>query len=161
MLCLQLYYMLMNKDGCKRLQRGLPIDQLTPVSELNSTTNPKMLWWAWCPNEEADGTHNLLTQLTSGLVAEAGAEISAVCGVEETSVSVKAIGLNEVGTPAVVDAEVPKEIFRSISQIDFMQPLKNGTPSEQIAAELDTAIRVSATDCHAHYSSASLSSPCC
>jgi hypothetical protein len=59
----------------------LPKGRMTAVAELDSSTNPKTLWWAWCPDPssvaggEGGGpgeTEALLTALTAG-TAFAGA----------------------------------------------------------------------------------------
>ena len=51
---------------CKQLQvEKLPKGQMVAVSELDSGTNPKTLWWAWCPDADTVETEDLLTTLTA------------------------------------------------------------------------------------------------
>ena len=62
----QLYYCMMSSPACKQLQaEKLPKGQMTSVSELDSGTNPKTLWWAWCADQSADEIESLLTSLTA------------------------------------------------------------------------------------------------
>lgn len=38
---------------------------MTSVSELDSDTNPKTLWWAWCPDAPVEEIEDLLTEQTA------------------------------------------------------------------------------------------------
>ena len=56
----------MSTPSCEQLQvNKLPKGQMTSVSELDSGTNPKTLWWAWCPDSGTDEIEDLLTSLTA------------------------------------------------------------------------------------------------
>jgi hypothetical protein len=50
---------------CKRLQAVVPTGSMTSTSELHSTTNPKIIWWAWCPDAPAPEIEELLAQQTA------------------------------------------------------------------------------------------------
>ena len=64
---------MMATTACEQLQVDrLPKGQMTAVSELDSGTNPKTLWWAWCPDSGTDEIEDLLTSLT-GATEHAGA----------------------------------------------------------------------------------------
>ena len=61
----QLYYCMMAPAMCEELQIArVPKGQMTSVAELDSSTNPKTLWWAWCPDLEVSKVEDLLAELT-------------------------------------------------------------------------------------------------
>ena len=60
-----LYYNMMSHDACHSLQETtVPKNTMTRVDETDSTTNPKSLWWAWCPNLSTAQVEQHLTRLT-------------------------------------------------------------------------------------------------
>jgi hypothetical protein len=57
---------MMSPATCAEFQiERLPKGKMTSVSELDSGTNPKTLWWAWCPDGPTDEIEDLLTSLTA------------------------------------------------------------------------------------------------
>lgn len=57
---------MMVASRCEQLQAdSLPNGKMTAVSELDSGTNPKTLWWAWCPDCGSEEIEDLLTSLTA------------------------------------------------------------------------------------------------
>jgi hypothetical protein len=45
-----LFYCMLSQHSCRGLQAKVPKMMMTGVDETDSTTNPKTLWWAWCPS---------------------------------------------------------------------------------------------------------------
>ena len=58
-----LYYAMLKTGICSELQATIvPKDAMTPTTELDSTTNPKTIWWAWCPDAPTHTIEELLAQ---------------------------------------------------------------------------------------------------
>jgi hypothetical protein len=61
-----LYYCALKESVCEEFQASrLPQSKITAVAELDSSTNPKTLWWAWCPDGAAGVVEERLEQLTA------------------------------------------------------------------------------------------------
>jgi hypothetical protein len=59
-----LWYCMLSQQAVKYLQTKIPKMEMTGVDETDSTSNPKTLWWAWCPSLSVKEVHRHLTRLT-------------------------------------------------------------------------------------------------
>ena len=58
-----LFYCMLSLDACAQLLVKVPKNAMTGVDESDSTSNPKTLWWAWCPCLTTRETERFLTRL--------------------------------------------------------------------------------------------------
>ena len=59
-----LWYCMLSQQAVLSLQAKIPKMKMTGVDETNHSTNPKTLWWAWCPSLSVREVERHLSRLT-------------------------------------------------------------------------------------------------
>lgn len=59
-----LWYCMLSQQAVLSLQAKIPKMKMTGVDETDHSTNPKTLWWAWCPSLSVREVQRHLTRLT-------------------------------------------------------------------------------------------------
>jgi len=59
-----LWYCMLSQHAVKSLQTKVPKMKMMGMDETDSTSNPKTLWWAWCPSLSVKEVQRHLTRLT-------------------------------------------------------------------------------------------------
>merc|ERR1712159_152260 len=58
-----LWYCMLSRQAVVSVQEAIPKMTMTGVDETDSSTNPKTLWWAWCPSLSVKEVERYLTRL--------------------------------------------------------------------------------------------------
>lgn len=102
---------------------GVP--NTTNIAELDSHTNPKTLWFAWCSSGEATQIESFLAELAAqGPAAEAGASIDWH----------KQLKVRLVGTTCAACTRIPNSACFLCHQL--------GSPGDQVLDEFECALRL-------------------
>lgn len=72
-----LWYCMLSQKAVTFLQTKVPKMKMTGVDETDSTSNPKTLWWAWCPSLSVKQVHRHLTRLTEATAFAGKVDFSA------------------------------------------------------------------------------------